>query len=343
MITKKINNLKIDIGKKEAFEYQTDTYLPKMHQNSGIVGVRGAGKTISMVNLVEKMNYDRIFLVSCTIHSNRDILARLNIDEQDIYQDTDDINLLTSIIQEIDFEAEDLERYWEEMKQYKKLMKSINDNAINDELLLEFYNPALDLIEKPEHKWNGRKPRLAIIFDDCLSSKVFVGKGIQQLNKLTVTHRHRGQLKLAGGALGVSLYFLVQSYTTNTGGISKTIRNNFTSVIIFKTKNERELKQITEELSGEVSPELFLEVYNYATSEPHSFLFVDLHRKKEHPSMFRKGFDTFILTDDIQAILDERKTQELQNKLSMKLEKSLDDVCTCELEGKPKFSCGKTK
>ena len=59
--------------------------------------------------------------------------------------------------------------------------------------------------------------------------------------------------------------------------------------------------------------------------------------------MFRKGFDTFILTDDIQAILDERKTQELQNKLSMKLEKSLDDVCTCELEGKPKFSCGKTK
>ena len=45
------------------------------------------------------------------------------------------------------------------------------------------------------------------------------------------------------------------------------------------------LSPILEELSSEVAPELILEVYNFATSEPHSFLFIDLHRKKEHPSM----------------------------------------------------------
>lgn len=342
MITKRVNNLKIDVGKKSAFEYETQIDLPKMHQNNLVIGKRGSGKTVAMVNLVEKMKYDRIFIVSCTMNSNKEILSRLNVDDEDIYEDTDDSSLLTNIIQEIDKEAEELETYWEDMKRYNQLMKSINSNKINDDLLLDFYNPDLDMIEKPEHKWNGRKPRLAIVFDDCLSSKIFVGKGIQKLNKLTITHRHQGQLK-SGGALGVSLYFLVQSYTTNTGGISKTIRNNATSVILFKTKNEKELKQITEELSGEVAPELFLEVYNYATQEPHSFLFIDLHRKKEHPSMFRKGFDEYILTDEIQKVLDEQKTQELQDKLNIKLEKSLDDKpCDCESKGLPKFSCGKS-
>ena len=223
MITKRVNNLNIVLGKKPAFEYETDTNLPQMHQNNLIIGKRGSGKTVAMVNLVERMKYDRIFIVSCTMHSNKEILSRLNVDEQDIYEDTDDSSLLRNIIQEIDNEAEELETYWEEMKRYNLLMKSIRNNCINDELLLDFYNPSLDMIEKPKHKWNGRKPRLTIIFDDCLSSKIFVGRGIQKLNKLTVTHRHQGQLK-SGGALGVSLYFLVQSYTTNTGGLSKTIR-----------------------------------------------------------------------------------------------------------------------
>ena len=83
------------------------------------------------------------------------------------------------------------------------------------------------------------------------------------------------------------------------------------------------LRQVTEELSGEVSPELFLECYNYATSEPHSFLFVDLFRKPEHPSNFRKNFDEFIITDDIQAVLDDKKSKELHDKLNQKLDKAI--------------------
>lgn len=323
MLTKKVN-FKIDVGKKKAFEYETDTNLPKMHQLNLCIGKRGAGKTVSTINLVEKMKYDRLFIVSCTMNSNRDLMSRLDVDDADVYEDTDDIGLLDDIRKKIDEEAEELEQYWEELKRYNELMKAISSNKfVDDELLLDFYNADLDMIEKPTHKWDGRKPRLGIIFDDCLSSKIFVGKGIQKLNKLCVTHRHQGQLRRTGGALGVSLYFLVQAYTTNTGGVSKTIRNNATSVILFKTKNERELKQITEELSGEVSPELFLEVYNYATNEPHSFLFIDLHRKAEHPSMFRKNFDEFIITDDIQAVLDDKKSQELHDKLNQKLDKAI--------------------
>jgi hypothetical protein len=31
------------------------------------------------------------------------------------------------------------------------------------------------------------------------------------------------------------------------------------------------------------------------------FLFIDLHKKKEHSSMFRRRFDEFILTEDLNG------------------------------------------
>ena len=52
------------------------------------------------------------------------------------------------------------------------------------------------------------------------------------------------------------------------------------------------------EMSGEVSPERFLEVYDYIMSDEedkHVFMFVDLYRKPNHPSMFRKSYTSFVV------------------------------------------------
>jgi hypothetical protein len=68
-----------------------------------------------------------------------------------------------------------------------------------------------------------------------------------------------------------------------------------TSMLLFRTKNEKELKEIAEEMSGEVSEERFYEAYQAATSGEHGFLFIDLHKKKEQPSMFRKNFDEYLI------------------------------------------------
>ena len=62
----------------------------------------------------------------------------------------------------------------------------------------------------PERKWNGRKPKMiAVIFDDYLGSAVYSEP--RKLNGLATYSRHVGQLK-EGGAIGVSLSFLIQSY-----------------------------------------------------------------------------------------------------------------------------------
>ena len=94
------------------------------------------------------------------------------------------------------------------------------------------------------------------------------------------------------------MFFLVQNYKSKSGGLDRAIRNNATNAIIFKNKDEKELEFIASEMSGEVDKETFHKAYNFAMNDgDYPFLFIDLHKKKEHPSMFRSRFNKFILTD----------------------------------------------
>jgi hypothetical protein len=72
-------------------------------------------------------------------------------------------------------------------------------------------------------------------------------------------------------------------------------------MIIFRTKDNQELLDIADSCGGEISKEQFMKVYDYAieTGGSHAFLFVDLHKKPNHPSMFRVCFDKFIIIDEL--------------------------------------------
>jgi len=69
-----------------------------------------------------------------------------------------------------------------------------------------------------------------------------------------------------------------------------------------------------EECSGEIEPEVFMEMYNYALQCKHDFLFIDLHKKDDHASGFRRNFSEFLIPDEF---------------------------CTCKAKGLPPGSCGK--
>ena len=66
-------------------------------------------------------------------------------------------------------------------------------------------------------------------------------------------------------------------------------------MLLFKTKSGKELQEIAEEVSGEIDERTFSQVYGQAMQEPHDFLMIDLHKKENHPSMFRRNFDEFII------------------------------------------------
>ena len=57
------------------------------------------------MNIIERMKYDRLFIVSLTIQSNKALLDRLRIDPDDIY-DPDDLEALDDIKRKIDEERD---------------------------------------------------------------------------------------------------------------------------------------------------------------------------------------------------------------------------------------------
>ena len=230
------------------------------------------------------------------MQSNAELMKRLKINPMDVYADPDDTTCLDVIKGAIEKEAEDLDKYYDDLKRYTSMMKLIESTSpllqLPEDDLAQFFDGGE--FKPPKHKYNGRKPCCCLLIDDALGSGIYT-KGIRKLNHMTILHRHLGQLR-SGGALGLSLFFLLQSYKAQAGGISRPIRHQATSLIVFSLKDKKQLEEISSECSGEISPETFLKVYVYAIKDKHDFLFVDLHPKPNHPSGFRRNFDEFIVS-----------------------------------------------
>jgi hypothetical protein len=64
---------------------------------------------------------------------------------------------------------------------------------------------------------------------------------------------------------------------------------------LFKTRDEKALAEICQEVASDIEPETFMAAYRFAVEEPHSFLLVDFSPKTDK-HRFRKRFDTLILT-----------------------------------------------
>jgi hypothetical protein len=71
----------------------------------------------------------------------------------------------------------------------------------------------------------------------------------------------------------------------------KEIRGNITLLCLFKTHNQKSIEEVMEETSGHISKDKFLELFNKATNEPKSFLFIDF-KPQNIDLMCRKRFDT---------------------------------------------------
>lgn len=290
--TKGIKGLEIKAPPGGAFAYETDRDLPKLHQVNICCGVRGSGKSTAVVNLLEMLPFHRIIAVSPSMLSNKELMDRLNVKAEDVF-DPDDPDAVKKIRHIIDEERDEWEDYLRAKERYNKLKSDVHKQLpvfqLDEDAISEFYDGKGGFRE-PRSKY-GSQPCVAILFDDILGAKVM---RTEALTRLCIFHRHIGELS-QGGALGCSLFFLVQSYKCIVGGLNKTIRNQATTIILFKTKNMDELEEIAKECSGEVGLGTFFKVYERAIREKFDFLFIDLHRKDEHPSPFRRNFNEFIL------------------------------------------------
>jgi len=285
--TKLDKSFDIQVPDTKAFTIKTGDDFIQLHAVILAVAKRGTGKTLSLTNLLRMMKennaLDRLILVSPTYHNNKKMFHGLPLDEEnDVIEPTKETpQLIMDILEQ---EGKDYDEYHEAMKRWRKLMKLIPSNTpieeIPEELLLEFGNYDF---EKPKHKWNGRKPTIACFFDDNQGNPIF--RPSSQLSSLVIKHRHQG--KTNDGAIGVTLLFATQTYTSNAAGLLPAIRNNTTHLLVFRSKNLKELDLIAEEVAGEIPIETFHKLHEFAVQDRHDFLLIDLAKKDTHPSMFR--------------------------------------------------------
>jgi hypothetical protein len=313
------NYLDIKVPKGSAFKIQTDKSFVKLHQLLCCVGRRGSGKTTIVVNFLRMMKeqgcLDRLILITPTYESNKSNFQGLPVDEDNIIN-PDDPNAVQQIRDIVDAERDLLDEYYAKLDRYNELIKQIKSRRPIeeiDEFLLEEFGEEM---EKPKHYLDGRKPVIACFIDDALGTRIYGNKS--GLSNLVILHRHLGVSKALGSALGITMIFATQSYKSNVYGISPTIRNNCTCIAIFKTKSDKELQGIAEEVAGFCTKDQFMDVYEQAMTEcgcgcksEHNVLFIDTS-PHEGNSHFRKNMNTMLYpkVKDIDVV----KKQEVVDK-----------------------------
>jgi len=157
-------------------------------------------------------------------------------------------------------------------KKFEKLVEELDDHGRFHETLNEdIMQQILREISTQNERWKKKKEiRHLIILDDCMADLPRTKQAI--LSRIIVTSRH----------LHCSVILTSQKYNA----IPTVIRAQNDLLSIFKTYNTREIQTIQEDMS--IDRDLFTEIYDFCTDEPHSFMHVNL---LTNPITFYKRFD----------------------------------------------------
>lgn len=139
-------------------------------------------------------------------------------------------------------------------------LKEIMDEQMAVVKLLKKHN-------KSKHLAN----RVLIIFDDLVGSSLFGNQRANPFKMLNTNHRH----------YSASLLMVSQAYKE----IPKTVRTNFSCLIVFEIPNEKEIEVIFEENSLYMKRDDWMEMYEYAVSGDHDFLFINYQKPKRLRAM----------------------------------------------------------
>ena len=276
------------------FCIETDADQIKLHTLAIMVGARGRGKSFFVSNLLGWLKFDRIFVISPTFESNQSQFKHLNIQPG-----PDDKEVVEKIVALGNAERYDLiefRRKKQILKELKKLYGKPRNLDDDYTLFDEYIDPITRNWKETEHTWDGRRPVMGLFVDDAQSTAIFRNR---KFLNLALKHRHLFSMPGDESSPGLSIIMAVQSYTSTADSLPRAIRNNATHVGLWRTKSKIELDLISQEMAGEVSPEKFIEIYNYIMSDPsvHTMMFIDLFSKPNHPSMFRKNYVQFVIDE----------------------------------------------
>ena len=166
----------------------------------------------------------------------------------------------------------DVDKTWIPVKEY--IEKSQKVDLKKEKLFFDSYDAeALENIVSTQHKVAEHMKskgftkiyQVLIIVDDFADDPSF-SRHSKLLHALFTRGRHSF----------ISTIVSTQKYRA----ISNIIRVNATNLYVFRLRNGGDLESLIEELNALTDKKTLLQLYNLATSEPFSFLFIKLNAKK---------------------------------------------------------------
>jgi hypothetical protein len=259
-----------------------NSILPTHEFTFGIIAPKGSGKTTLIINLLNfyKKYFNQIIIFSPTIKN----------DEKWKYAKE--------------------QKYLERNLELRKVMKKINADKSPNTVVGERPNTIMQEVhakpEKPKEAFTGKIPadcfiteysqsdlisimneqqglvdflekhditkhaadRILLIFDDLVGSSLFTSKKEDPFTRLNTNHRH----------YSISILMVSQAYRE----IPKTVRTNFTCLILFKIWSEAEKESIMEEYPMGMPKRNWETVYDFCTAGEHDFLYFDIKKPRGH-------------------------------------------------------------
>jgi hypothetical protein len=255
--------------------------LPKHEFTMCLVAPKGSGKTTLILNLLKfyKGYFHNIIIFSPTIYNDskwdwarkQKILGenkklKRYLKRRKSKEDT----IVSQRPLDVEFDLlvgpNDPEKHMkgEEDKFTGKIPEQNFITHYDENTLMDIIGEQQRVVEmlKEDGKSRHMADRILLLFDDLVGSALFSRRQDSPFTILNTTHRHKS----------ASIIMVTQAYRE----IPKTIRTNYSCLILFFIANEKEIEAIMEEYPFSMKKEQWLQVYNYCVAEPYSFMFCNL-------------------------------------------------------------------
>ena len=287
-----LNNDPIKV-KKPNIPQSDNKDLPRFFFNMLLVAQKHSGKTFLLAKLIKNYQKTKIIDNEGNIHKVRVILfaptafsesnkiyETLNVDPNDIHVNYSDDQLL-NVLDEIKQENDEIKEYKKKLELYEKFKKVKNVHELTDDEILELHMFKFNKhhIEKPKHEHERIN---FLIFDDFIGTNngAFRKSG-SALQNLIIKNRHH-----------FTNVILTTQYIKS---INPIIRENIDIWCLYKSQNKKSLvDKIYELVSGIVSEEHFIELFEYATEKPYSAFVIDNHKETPKENKFKMNWNTII-------------------------------------------------
>lgn len=270
--------------------------LPKHEFTIGIIAPKGSGKTTIICNMLNfyKKYFHSIIVFSPTVASDekwdwvkeQDILAENVPLKKWLRERAEKREFKDKIVQPppVSQDLEGLVKLQNGTNEGKKGDKF--DGRIPENCFFTQYNEGdlMDILRQQkaiitELKKHGKTKHLAnrilFIFDDLVGSTLFSRAGDNPFKMMNVNHRH----------YSLSIMMVSQAYKE----LPRTVRVQFSCMIIFEIPNEKEIEVVYEENPVGMTNDKWMEMYRYAVDGDHNFLFINFQKEKRLRCM--KNFD----------------------------------------------------